>query len=75
MAQVKAHFRPEFINRIDEVVVFNALGTEEIRKIAQIQIDKLASASRRRILSLRSRTRPLTPWPARGSTRSTVRVL
>ena len=42
MEQVKAHFRPEFINRIDEIVVFNALNDEAIKAIAKIQIDKLA---------------------------------
>ena len=39
---MKQHFRPEFINRIDEIVVFNALDTKAIRAIAKIQIDKLA---------------------------------
>ena len=42
MEQVKAHFRPEFINRIDEIVVFNALNDEAIKQIAKIQIAKLA---------------------------------
>ena len=42
MQEVKQHFRPEFINRIDEIVVFNALDTKAIRAIAKIQIDKLA---------------------------------
>lgn len=42
MQEVKQHFRPEFINRIDEIVVFNALDTKAIRVIAKIQIDKLA---------------------------------
>ena len=42
MAEVKAHFRPEFVNRIDEVVVFHALGEEHIRRIAQIQLRRLA---------------------------------
>ncbi len=42
MEQVKAHFRPEFINRIDEIVVFNALDNEAIRRIADIQVKKLA---------------------------------
>ena len=42
MQEVKQHFRPEFINRIDEIVVFNALDTNAIRAIAKIQIDKLA---------------------------------
>lgn len=42
MEQVKAHFRPEFINRIDEIVVFNALDDEAIKSIAKIQVAKLA---------------------------------
>ena len=42
MQEVKQHFRPEFSNRIDEIVVFNALDTKAIRAIAKIQIDKLA---------------------------------
>ncbi|CDW94938.1 MULTISPECIES: ATP-dependent chaperone ClpB [unclassified Thiomonas] len=36
--EVKAHFRPEFLNRIDEVVVFHALGEKEIADIARIQL-------------------------------------
>lgn len=42
MEQVKAHFRPEFINRIDEIVAFNALDDEAIKSIAKIQVAKLA---------------------------------
>ena len=42
MDEVKKHFRPEFINRIDEIVVFNALDQNAIREIARIQIRKLA---------------------------------
>ncbi|ACX96849.1 ATP-dependent chaperone ClpB [Halothiobacillus neapolitanus] len=38
---VGGHFRPEFINRIDEVVVFHPLGREQIRQIVDIQIDFL----------------------------------
>ncbi|MDH5395256.1 MAG: AAA family ATPase, partial [Gammaproteobacteria bacterium] len=41
METVSAHFRPEFINRIDEVVVFHPLGQEEIRSIAAIQFEYL----------------------------------
>ena len=41
MAQVAEHFRPEFINRIDEVVVFHPLGRGHIRAIADIQMDSL----------------------------------
>lgn len=43
MQEVKNHFRPEFINRIDEIVVFNALGQEAIKNIAKIQLKRLAS--------------------------------
>ncbi len=38
---VSHHFRPEFINRIDEVVVFHPLGREHIARIAQIQLQRL----------------------------------
>ena len=46
MDVVGGHFRPEFINRIDETVVFHPLGKKQIRGIASIQIDLL----RRRLL-------------------------
>jgi ATP-dependent Clp protease ATP-binding subunit ClpB len=42
MSEVKTYFRPEFINRIDEVVVFHALGGTHIRSIAKIQLQYLA---------------------------------
>jgi ATP-dependent Clp protease ATP-binding subunit ClpB len=38
MADVRAHFRPEFINRIDEVVVFDSLSRDDIVKIVEIQL-------------------------------------
>jgi ATP-dependent Clp protease ATP-binding subunit ClpB len=41
MGEVKRHFRPEFINRIDEIVVFHALAAEHIRSIAKIQLGRL----------------------------------
>ncbi|MDQ8934700.1 ATP-dependent chaperone ClpB [Acinetobacter rudis] len=43
MAAVGEHFRPEFINRIDELVVFHALKKEQIRGIADIQLNRLRS--------------------------------
>ncbi|NOQ15005.1 MAG: ATP-dependent chaperone ClpB [Methyloprofundus sp.] len=43
MAIVGGHFRPEFINRIDETVVFHPLGQEHIRSIAKIQLEFLRS--------------------------------
>jgi ATP-dependent Clp protease ATP-binding subunit ClpB len=41
MGEVKAYFRPEFINRIDEVVVFHALDEKHIKSIAGIQLQQL----------------------------------
>ena len=41
MGDVKDYFRPELINRIDEVVVFHALGQADIRRIAEIQLGSL----------------------------------
>ena len=41
MSEVKTHFRPEFINRIDEVVVFHALDEKNIQSIARIQLQYL----------------------------------
>jgi ATP-dependent Clp protease ATP-binding subunit ClpB len=41
MGEVKTYFRPEFINRIDEVVVFHALDEKNIKSIARIQLQYL----------------------------------
>ncbi len=41
MAEVRAHFKPEFINRIDDIVIFKALQLPEIVKIVKLQIDSL----------------------------------
>jgi ATP-dependent Clp protease ATP-binding subunit ClpB len=41
MGEVKAYFRPEFINRIDELVVFHALDEKHIKSIARIQLQQL----------------------------------
>src|SRR5436305_2019118 len=41
MAEVKTHFRPEFVNRIDEIVFFHALGEAQIADIARIQLKGL----------------------------------
>jgi len=42
MDALRATFKPEFLNRIDEIVIFNSLGPEEIKKIVEIQIGLLA---------------------------------
>ena len=47
MAEVKNHFRPEFVNRIDEIVVFHALGEDNIKSIARIQLKRLEERVRK----------------------------
>ena len=52
MDAVSAHFRPEFINRIDEVVVFEPLGRDQIAGIADIQLSRLRQRLAERELDL-----------------------
>jgi ATP-dependent Clp protease ATP-binding subunit ClpB len=42
LEEVRATFRPEFINRLDEMIVFKSLTAAEIRKIVNIQLDQVA---------------------------------
>ncbi len=52
MEVVGQHFRPEFINRVDEAVVFHPLGKEQIRKITEIQIGYLRDRLRERDMDM-----------------------
>lgn len=52
MNEVSKHFRPEFINRIDENVVFHPLRKEDIRAIANLQLERLRSRLKEKELGL-----------------------
>ncbi|WP_066800254.1 ATP-dependent chaperone ClpB [Moraxella oblonga] len=52
MESVNAHFRPEFINRIDEIVVFHPLGQAQMAGIASIQLDRLRARLKEKELDL-----------------------
>jgi ATP-dependent Clp protease ATP-binding subunit ClpB len=39
--EMRKHFRPEFLNRVDEIIVFHALSVEHLKKIVDIQLDRL----------------------------------
>ncbi|MBT9462178.1 MAG: ATP-dependent chaperone ClpB [Rugosibacter sp.] len=52
MGEVKTHFRPEFINRIDEIVVFHALDEKHIAKIGRIQLQYLEKRLARMDMSM-----------------------
>ena len=53
MEAVKMTFRPEFINRLDEVIVFHPLKQEDVRKIAELQIAKLTERMKKQGVALR----------------------
>jgi ATP-dependent Clp protease ATP-binding subunit ClpB len=52
LALVQRHFKPEFLNRLDDIVVFHSLGTEQLTSIVDIQIDRLAKRLAARRLTL-----------------------
>ncbi len=52
MATVNASFKPEFLNRLDEVVLFDALTVEELARIVELQVADLSSRLHERRLSL-----------------------
>ncbi|MEL6905501.1 MAG: AAA family ATPase, partial [Planctomycetota bacterium] len=43
MVEVERHFRPEFLNRVDECVVFNPLNQEDLKRIVNLQLDEVRS--------------------------------
>ena len=55
MGAVRAHFRPEFINRIDDFVIFDALQRSEIKRIVELQAQRVAGRllSQRMVLDVR----------------------
>ncbi len=52
MEALRATFKPEFLNRIDEIVIFNSLNREQIRKIVEIQIKQLAKRLEEKHISI-----------------------
>ncbi len=52
MGVVKASFKPEFLNRLDEIVMFDALGTDELAHIVDLQVSSLAKRLDARRISL-----------------------
>jgi ATP-dependent Clp protease ATP-binding subunit ClpB len=52
LGELREHFRPEFVNRIDEVVVFHALETDQLIKIVEIQLNRLRTRLAERRITL-----------------------
>ncbi|GGC47910.1 chaperone protein ClpB [Paraburkholderia caffeinilytica] len=53
MGVLKGHFRPEFLNRIDEIIVFHGLSRDNIRSIVQIQVDRVVRTAAAQDITLR----------------------
>jgi ATP-dependent Clp protease ATP-binding subunit ClpB len=53
MSALRAQFTPEFLNRIDEIIIFNSLGKEEIKKIVDIQLSEVNQRLREKDLKLK----------------------
>jgi ATP-dependent Clp protease ATP-binding subunit ClpB len=52
IGEMRRHFRPEFLNRVDEVLVFHALRQEELVKIVDIQLTRFSARLAERRISL-----------------------
>lgn len=52
MEVVRSHFRPEFLNRVDEIIIFRSLGMQQIKKIVDIQIEHLRKRLAERKIAL-----------------------
>jgi ATP-dependent Clp protease ATP-binding subunit ClpB len=52
LEEMRHHFRPEFLNRVDEIIVFHALSEEHLKEIAEIQLDRLRRRLAERNISL-----------------------
>jgi ATP-dependent Clp protease ATP-binding subunit ClpB len=56
MEALRAHFKPEFLNRVDDIIIFNPLGKEQLAKIVDLRLEDL-----RRLLADRKISLELTP--------------
>ena len=63
---LRAHFKPEFLNRVDDVVIYEALGREQIAHILEIQLDELRSRLADRRISLELSEEAISLLAARG---------
>ncbi|MFM0502824.1 ATP-dependent Clp protease ATP-binding subunit [Paraburkholderia caffeinilytica] len=53
MGVLKGHFRPEFLNRIDEIIVFHALSRDNVRSIVQIQLERVVRTAAAQDITLK----------------------
>ena len=64
--ELRAHFRPEFLNRVDEIVVFHTLGNEHLTRIVEIQLERLRARLAERRITLTVTSAALSDLGRRG---------
>jgi ATP-dependent Clp protease ATP-binding subunit ClpB len=52
MAELRGHFRPEFLNRVDDIVLFTPLSMPQIERIVELQLDELRTRLAQRQIEL-----------------------
>ena len=57
MTAMRQHFRPEFLNRLDDIIVFNRLGFDEVRNIVDVQLELLAKRLEDRKITLKVKSK------------------
>ena len=75
LEEMAQHFRPEFLNRVDEIIVFHALSEEHLKQIVEIQLGRVRArlADRQITLTLTDAARERT-WCGPATIRGTARV-
>ena len=53
MDALRAHFRPEFLNRVDEIIIFDRLGEDDLKKIVEIQLGRLSKRLEQQKITLK----------------------
>jgi hypothetical protein len=72
MAELRAHFRPEFLNRVDDIILFKRLSLDQIERIVDLQIDELRQRLQERRITWSSPRTHASSSPSAASTRSTA---
>ena len=74
-SMLKDHFRPEFLNRVDDVIVFHSLKEEQIEKIVELQLAIVsARLKEQRGITISISDSAKSCWPTKASDPPTARV-
>jgi ATP-dependent Clp protease ATP-binding subunit ClpC len=69
--ELKQYFRPEFLNRLDEIIVFRQLTKDEVKEIAEIMLREVFARMQEKGIGLRSPRPSRSAWSKRATTPAT----